>query len=270
MVTVVDALNFHRDYFSVDELADRGLSIGDEDTRTVVDLLADQVEFANVIVVSKTDLVAPPDLARVLEIIRGLNPSAEIILAEKGQVELRRILNTGRFDFERAAEAPGWLQTLRGAVHSEADEYGIGSFVYRRRIPFHPERLKALLESGELDAVYRSKGFVWIASRHNLAGAWSHAGVYFTVDPAGEWWAATPRADWPEDEADRRAIMADWQEPFGDRRQEVVFIGGPSMDQVSLEVALDECLLTPGELAEGPARWAKYHDALTPWIADDE
>lgn len=268
MVTVVDALNLQRDYFSSDELLDRGLATGDEDQRTVVDLLVDQMEFADVIVVSKCDLVGEPQLNRVVEIIRGLNPTAELILARNGEVPLSGILNTGRFDMEKAARAPGWLKTLRGEVHSEADEYGIHSFVYRRRKPFHPARLRELLESGRMDSIFRSKGFAWIASRNDHAAAWSHAGVYFTLDPAGEWWAATPEAEWPDNPGDLAAIRSEWQEPHGDRRQEIVFIGGASLDRVTLESALDGCLLSPGEMEQGPAAWKRYRDALTPWTRD--
>jgi len=270
MVTVVDALNFSRDYFSSDELSDRGMAVGEDDTRTVVDLLVDQIEFANVIVVSKTDMVNEVMLNRVLEVVRGLNPDAEIVLGSNGAVDLKKILNTGRFDFEKAAQAPGWLKALRGEVHSEADEYGISSFVYRRRRPFHPARLKELLESGELDSVHRSKGFAWIATRHRYAAAWSHAGVFFSLDPAGTWWAETPRVEWPAEVEERQSVQDAWQEPYGDRRQEIVFIGGAGMDREALEESLDECLLTPGEMEDGPRRWAKYEDELTPWTGDPE
>jgi G3E family GTPase len=265
MVTVVDALNFSRDYFSMDELADRGMSLGDDDTRTVVDLLVDQIEFADVIVISKADLVSETVLNRVLEIVKGLNPGADVVLGRNGEIDLKRILNTGRFDFEKASRAPGWLKALRGEIHSEVDEYGISNFVYRRRLPFHPGRLAELLQSGRLDSIHRSKGFVWVASRHDMAGAWSHAGMFFSLDPAGTWWAATPKSEWPDHEEVQAAIDEAWQEPWGDRRQEVVFIGGPAMDRDELEEALDECLLTPGEMAEGPDRWARYADALTVW-----
>jgi G3E family GTPase len=270
MVTVVDALNFSRDFNSNDELGDRGLALGEDDTRTVVDLLVDQIEFADVIVVTKIDLVNKAVLDRVLEIIRGLNGEAHIVLAEGGRVDLAHILNTKRFDFARASNAPGWLKTMRGEEHSEADEYGITSFVYRRRRPFHPGRLHELLASGIFDDVHRSKGFIWLATRNDYAGMWSHAGVFFRLDPAGKWWAAASSEELPDDPAEVERMKELMIEPHGDRRQEVVFIGGPGVDRDELEEALDEALLTDGEFAAGPSHWASLDDPFSPWMIVSE
>jgi G3E family GTPase len=270
MVTVVDALNFSRDFNSNDELGDRGLALGEDDTRTVVDLLVDQIEFADVIVVTKIDLVNKAVLDRVLEIIRGLNGEAHIVLAEGGRVDLAHILNTKRFDFARASNAPGWLKTMRGEEHSEADEYGITSFVYRRRRPFHPGRLHELLASGIFDDVHRSKGFIWLATRNDYAGMWSHAGVFFRLDPAGKWWAAASSEELPDDPAEVERMKELMIEPHGDRRQEVVFIGGPGVDRDELEEALDEALLTDGEFAAGPSHWASLDDPFSPWMIASE
>ena len=267
MVTVVDAVNFLRDFASADDLIARGVALGDEDQRTIVNLLVDQIEFADVVVISKCDVAAPAQIDEVERKVRGLNPSARVVRAAKGKVPLAEVLNTGRFDFDRAAAAPGWLAGLRGEVHSEADEYGVHSFVYARRRPFHPGRLYKLLESGLFEDVYRSKGFLWLASRNMYAGMWSHAGIYFQLDPAGRWWADVPRAEWPDEEDERRQILRSMEEPWGDRRQEIVFIGGQEMLRAELEEELDRCLLTDAEMARGPKGWAHFKDLFAAWEA---
>ncbi len=263
MVTVVDAFNFLRDYGSSDALADRGESLGEEDTRAVVDLLIEQVEFCDVLVVNKADLVSPAERERLLAILRRLNPRARIELAEFGRVPLERVLGTGLFDFEQAAAAPGWLKELRGEHVPETEAYGIASFVYRARRPFHPQRFWALVNE-EWPGVVRSKGFFWLASRPRHAGSWSQAGGACRHGAAGWWWAAVPRAQWPQDAESRAIIEAHWIDGVGDARQELVLIG-MGMDEAALRARLDRCLLTPDEMAAGPRAWVRYEDPFPSW-----
>jgi G3E family GTPase len=257
MVTVVDAANFMDEYEAADDLAERGLELGDEDDRTVVDLLVDQVEFADVILVNKTDLVDRDDLERLEAVLSHLNPDAAMLRVEFGRVPMDQILNTGLFDFEKAATAPGWLKEARGEHVPETEEYGIGSFVYRARRPFHPERLWRLVN--DWPRVIRSKGFFWIATRTPIAFLWSQAGGASRVEPAGTWWAATPKKYWPEFEEELEEIRDNWEEPFGDRRQELVFIG-QDMDREGITAALDACLLDDHEVDLGPTAWSGFHD----------
>lgn len=263
MVTVVDAFNFARDFAEADFLRDRGQTAGPEDERTVVDLLVDQAEFADVIVLNKTDLVQADELARVEGTLRALNPSAEIVRTSFGKAPLDRIFDTRRFSFERASQAAGWLKELRGEHVPESEQYGIGSFVYRSRLPFHPERLWALFH-GEWQGVVRSKGWFWLASRMDLVGAWSQAGGMCRHGANGYWWAAAEPDAWPDDKALRARIRAEWREPFGDRRQELVFIG-IGLDEAAVRARLDDCLLTAAEMATGPLAWANLPDPFPAW-----
>ncbi len=263
LATVVDAAGFLGDYESVDDLRQRGLAIGDDDERSVVDLLVDQIEFCNVLVLNKADQVRPEELARLSAILAHLNPEARIIPTTFGRVPLEQLLNTGLFDFERAALAPGWLKELRGEHIPETEEYGISSFVYRARRPFHPQRFWGCLQS-DWGGVLRSKGLFWLASRPALVGIWSHAGGLGRSEPGGLWWAVAPGAAWPDEPEERKAIQELWQEPWGDRRQELVLIG-IDMDQALLTAMLDACLLSDAELAQGETAWANYPDPFGAW-----
>lgn len=263
LVTVVDAFNFLRDYASSDLLESRGESLGEEDERTVVDLLIEQIEFCDVLVVNKLDLIEPAERDRLLAILRSLNPSARLELASFGAVPLERVLQTGLFDFDKAAQAPGWLQELRGEHNPETEEYGISSFVYHARRPFHPERFFALVE-GEWPGVIRSKGYFWLASHPAHAGTWSQAGAVARHGVAGRWWAAVSPEQWPEDEETVALIKEKWHEAVGDARQELVLIG-MDMDEAALRARLDACLLTDSELAAGPAAWTRLHNPFSDW-----
>ena len=267
MVTVVDAFGFLRDYGSPDSLADRGESLGDGDTRTVVDLLVEQVEFCDVIVVNKIDLVNTDARERLLAILRRLNPRARIELAAFGRVPLDRVLCTGLFDFAQAEAAPGWLQELRGTHTPETQAYGIASFVYRARRPFHPRRFWELAQA-EWPGVLRSKGFFWLASRPAWVGEWSQAGGACRHGPAGHWWAAVPPSQWPGDPAAVAAIRERWDEDVGDARQELVLIG-IGMDEAALRGRLDDCLLTGEEMRAGPMAWQCFEDPFPPWSGHD-
>jgi G3E family GTPase len=263
MVTVVDAFNFLRDYGSPDSLGQRGQSLGDEDTRTVVDLLIEQVEFCDVLVVNKADLVTAEERERLMAILRSLNPRARIETSEFGRVALDRVLDTGLFDFEQAERAPGWLAELRGEHPPESDTYGIRSFVYRARLPFHPQRFWDLVQS-EWEGVVRSKGFFWLASRATRAGSWSQAGGACRYGVAGLWWGAVPSEHWPADEEALETIRKNWDPATGDARQELVLIG-IGMDEAGLRARLDACLLTESEMRHGASWWTNFPDPFPSW-----
>ncbi len=264
MVTVVDGVNFLREFRSSDRLQGRGLAVGPEDERSVADLLADQVEFADVIVISKGDLLQDGELAEVRDAVAALNPSAEIVVAERGRVELEKVLNTGRFDMEKAQGSAGWIQELAKTHTPETEEYGIGSFVFRARRPFHPGRFWEFLHT-EWPGLLRSKGFFWMASRHDIVGSWSQAGGTAEFRPVGFWWAAAPKHRWPEDEGAVAQILANWERPNGDRRQELVFIG-QKLPQAEIREALSVCLLTDEEMAVGPEGWREFADPFPAWL----
>lgn len=263
MVTVVDAFNFLRDYSSQDSIQSRGESLGEEDARTVVDLLIEQIEFCDVLVLNKIDLISEPERERLMAILNSLNPRARIETAEFGKVPLERVLNTGLFDFEEASRAPGWLQELRGTHTPETEEYGIGNFVYRARRPFHPHRFLELVES-EWPGVVRSKGFFWLANFPTLAGSWSQAGAVARYHVAGYWWASMPPERWPEDPEAVALIKEKWDERVGDARQELVLIG-MDMDEAALRARFDACLLSDEEMASGPSTWTTWTNPFSDW-----
>ena len=267
LVTVVDAVSFPSDLHSADALAERGESLGAEDQRNLAELLVDQVEFADVVIVNKADLVSSDERRRLKHALRQLNRTAEILEASYCQVPLSKVLDTGRFDFARAAQAPGWLKTLRGEESSESDEYGVTSFVYRARRPFHPERFYAAMQWDWPGNLLRSKGWFWLATRHDLAGSWSQAGGLVRHGAAGWWWDAAAAEDWPEDPVQRARIEAAFDGPYGDRRQELVFIG-QHLDESAMRARLDACLLNDAELALGPAGWRALHDPFPEWLQD--
>ena len=269
LVTVVDALNLLNDYNSEDFLAQRGEVASDDDERTLATLLADQIEFADVIVVSKTDLVDIATLSEVIGVIKALNPVAEIICAEGGRVPLRQLLGTGRFDLERASEMAGWARELAGIHTPETQEYGIDSCVVRARAPLHPQRFDAFLDQA-FTGLLRAKGYAWLASRPQWALAYSRAGKIATVEPVGHWWASKPAASWDNlDAEERAAITAEWEEPYGDRLNEVVFIGDAIAIQ-AVRAAFLACVLTPAELALGQSEWAGFADPFPAWQLDED
>lgn len=263
MVTVVDAYNFLRDYSSHDRLQDRDEFLGDEDERTVVDLLIEQIEFCDVLVLNKVDLINAQERERLMAILHKLNPRARVEVAEFGRVPLERVLDTGLFDFQEASKAPGWLQELRGTHTPETEEYGIHSFVYRARRPFHPQRFYSFLQS-EWPGVVRSKGFYWLANRPTLAGSWSQAGAMVRHGPAGLWWAAVPPERWPTDPETVGLIRSKWDERVGDARQELVLIG-MDMDEGALHARFNDCLLTDAEMTLGPDAWQQWSMPFSGW-----
>ncbi|MEZ4637370.1 MAG: GTP-binding protein [Caldilineaceae bacterium] len=267
MVTVVDAFNFLNEVQSADALLDRNMAATPEDERSIADLLVDQVEFADVIVLNKTDLVDDATLAQVEGVVRALNPRTHLLHTRHGAVSPAEILNTGRFDFEQAGAIIGWLQLPRDVVESEADEYGVTSFVYRAERPFHPARLLDFIESDDgLDAVLRSKGFFWLATRPDDVGYWSQAGKQMVVEYAGSWSG--------DDEVEETAILAQLNgngQPHAvladaptkeAPHQELVFIG-VDLNVTHLRAVLDACLLTDDELISG--EWGAYEDDFPEW-----
>ena len=250
MVTVVDSYNFMKDFSSPEYLTDRNLTDIEGDDRTIVNLLTDQVEFANVILLNKTDLVSEPDLRNLYDIIHKLNPEARIIPSNHSKVNLRDVINTGLFDFDKAESSAGWIKELENEHVPETEEYGIGSFVYRRKKPFHPERFLDYVKTKFPSNIIRSKGLFWIASRSDQALVWSTAGGSVKTDPAGVWWASMPfteRINYSAFVNNQQHIESDWGVDFGDRKIELVFIG-QNLDVKSIVQDLDNCLLDDFEI----------------------
>lgn len=268
MVTVVDGLNFLQDYQAAESLDSRGETLGESDERSITDLLIEQVEFADVILISKIDLISSDERQELIAILQRLNAQAEIIPMVMGAVALNKILDTGRFDFERAAQAPGWLQELRGEHVPETEEYGIASSAYRARRPFHPQRFFDFIErpwtNGKL---LRSKGFFWLASKFQEAGSWSQAGGLMRYGFAGRWWRFVPRDQWPQDPQAKAEILQKWLPDTGDCRQELVFIG-QHIDFARLTAELDACLLNDAEMALGEASWKLLSDPFGDWYEE--
>ena len=265
MVTVVDAVNFIKDYEEAKYLQETGESLGEDDERSVADLLVDQIEFADVILISKTDLVEDKDINKLKAIIKTLNTQAEIIPIKEGNVEIDKVLNTGLFDFDKAKESPGWLKEMRGEHIPETEEYGIGSFSYTARRPFFPDKFYKFLHSTEqYGKLIRSKGFFWLGSRLEYAGQWSQAGGIARYGYAGLFWRSVPKENWPTDEQALATIKENWIEPFGDMRQELVFIG-QGLDEAAMKKALDECLVSEDDMLKGAEFWTDLDDPFPPW-----
>lgn len=261
MVTVVDAKSFVHEYKKAEELRERQMALGEDDDRNIADLLVDQVEFANILVLNKIDLVTEEEASRLEAILRHLNPDATFVRCEHGKVPLDAIFETGLFDFDKVSESPAWLKELNGEHIPETEEYGISSFVYRADHPFHPERFRKTMADDRLwSKVVRAKGFFWLASRPALIYEWAQAGGSCSYTVSGLWLASQPQELWPvESEAEREEILEEWHPRYGDRRQELVFIG-IHMDSDAITKALDACLLTDEELAEGEEAWLDYND----------
>ncbi len=268
MVTVVDAVNLLKDYSSRDFLRDRGETLGEEDDRTLVDLLVDQIEFADVVILNKVADAGPEQTDAARKIIRSLNADAKIIETNYSDVPADAIMDTGLFYFEDAQEHPMWAKELYGfAKHvPETEEYGVASYVYRARRPFIPEKVKSVLE-GDMPGVLRAKGHFWIATRPDWLAEFSLAGVLSSVEPMGTWWSSVPKERWPDDIRVQRNIKDNWQEPWGERRQEIVFIGS-GIDWPALKASLDAALLPESEAA-GPDTLPDLPDPFPVWHRDE-
>jgi len=257
MVSVIDAYSFLKDYANADAQQAKGVVTANHEKRQLSELLKDQITFANVIVLNKTDLVSKEEKQRVLAIIKQINPKAEVIESQFGNVPLHRILNTGKYDVEEARKFPGWLHNFDRPA-SEEEEYNIRSFVFEARQPFHPHRLFEFFSSS-LEGVVRAKGIFWIASQPDCMARWSFAGTKGQTERLGTWFAATPKEHWPKDEFIVQRALDRWAGEYGDRRQELVFIG-VDMKEQEIRDKLSRCLLQAGEIEQGMEVWKKYDD----------
>ena len=265
LVTVVDAVNFLKDYDEAKYLKESGESLGEDDERSVADLLVDQVEFADIILISKTDLVEASEVSRLKAILKTLNTHAQIIPISLGKIDIDKVINTNLFDFERAEKAPGWLKEMQGEHVPETEEYGISSFSYVARRPFYPEKIHNLLhDTKRFGKLIRSKGYFWLGTRPEFVGQWNQAGGIARYGFAGRFWKSVPKKDWPEDEESLDIINKQWVEPFGDMRQELVFIG-QNLDKKGMTEALDDCLLTDEDILKGKAHWVTFNDPFPAW-----
>ncbi|MGW8425202.1 GTP-binding protein [Peribacillus simplex] len=257
MVTVLDANRFWHDYASGETLLDRKQAVDENDEREIADLLIDQIEFANVIVLNKVDLVSSTNVQELKSVLQKFNPEARIIESEYSRVPLTQVLNTGLFDFETSSQGAGWLKELNEEHVPETEEYGIASFVYRRDKPFHPERLMNWIHNWPVEVV-RSKGFLWLATRNDISGLLSQAGPSLTIQAAGNWIGSYPEEERMQILKDEPELLDRWDETFGDRLTELVMIG-IDMSQKEIEKTLDECLLTEAEMNQD---WSEFKDPL--------
>ena len=265
MVTVVDAVNFLKDYDEAKYLQESGESLGEDDERSVADLLIDQIEFADVLLISKTDLVKKSDIDRLIAILKTLNTNARILPISQGKVSVNEVLSTGLFNFERAQQAPGWLKEMQGEHVPETEEYGISSFSYLARRPFDPERFfKFLHDTEKFGKLIRSKGYFWLCTRPTYAWEWNQAGGIAHYGFAGTFWKSVPQKNWPTDEGSLDAINKNWEGPFGDMRQELVFIG-QKLDKKSMTEALNDCLLSEEDVLKGKEHWVTLDDPFPAW-----
>lgn len=268
LVTVLDASTLLADLSGTANVQDRELAFDDEDDRSIAELLIEQIEFADVLILNKTDLVSTERADELEALLARLNPRAKLLRSERGRVPKGEVLKTHRFDREGTDDGAGWLFELSGEFHDENGGFGVSSFTYLERRPFHPERFEALIEDFKVRGLVRAKGYVWVASRHNEIGIWSLAGRTSLLTYGGLWFAATPLREWPKDERERLEIMQDWMAPFGDRRQEIAFIG-LKMSEADIRERLQACLLTPDEMDGAPESWSSLRDPLPDWHTDD-
>lgn len=269
LVTVVDGYNFFNDFNSKEFLKDREQELGEDDERSITNLLVDQIEFADVIVLNKTDKLKKDEVEKIKAIISKLNADAKVIETSYSQVDFKEIINTKMFDMEKAAEAPGWLKELRGEHTPETEEYGISSFVYRARRPFHPKRFKDILQSPVINGVIRSKGYFWLATRNEFALMFNIAGKILEYTIAGYWYGTLSEEEIKENEEMWEQLQDVWVEPYGDRRQEIVFIGN-NYDKQLLTQALDDALLTDEEMKLGIEEWKNFEDPFPKWEISQE
>jgi G3E family GTPase len=265
MVTVVDTINLTEDFNSTDFIADRGESLGEEDERSLVDLLTDQIEFADVIVLNKVTDAGPERVERARQIVKALNPDAKLIETDYSEVESREIFDTGLFDFDKAQEHPLWAKELYGFANHvpETEEYGISSFVYHERQPFDPAKIRKVLMEG-FPGVIRAKGHFWIATQPDWAVEFSLAGVKSSIVPLGRWWASVPFERMPTHPEAQAEIARNWAEPWGDRRQEIVFIG-TDLDREAICAKLNSALVEAWDYT--PETWSKLPDPFPKWGA---
>ena len=264
MVTVVDAMNLLADYSSSDLLSARGETAGEGDDRSLVSLLVEQIEFADVVIVNKASDVSPEHLAMVKKVVASLNADAKIIEADHSKVELDDVIGTGLYDEEQAEQHPLWLKELYdfSSHRPETEEYGVESFVYRAKRPFDPAKFYDFLIGENLDRIIRAKGHFWLATRPEFLAELAIAGTQKSVSRMGRWWAAVPKNRWPDDGTFEEFVMKHWDHTWGDRRQEMVFIG-IGLDQAKITAALDACLIDADSFT--PEAWEGMHDPFPAW-----
>ena len=270
MVTVVDAETFLDDFQCVDELRDRGIGVDDDDSRDIARLLTDQIEFADVVLLNKTDLVSDEEAGQMLALLKKLNPNARVLAIRNGQVSPEEILNTNRFGIEQA-ESDSSEAFLAEGEDATGDEYGLFRFHYHARRPFHPQRFWDFwMDSEQAPHILRSEGYFWLATRNHMSGFWSQTGQVLSADPAGPWWADTPREDWPTDDPQLIAeLEAFFDDLWGDRRQELIIISH-ELNHAAVSEALNACLLTDHEMTKGPAEWSRFADPFGSWDIDGD
>ena len=279
MVTVVDAFNFIDQYQSDEmEIQERKTRLQTHDQTSVVQLMIDQLEFANVILVNKSDMVSADQLGKIHQMIRAINADAKMIDINYGCVDLSEIMNTRSFDFDKAQEYPTWVQEIEkegvqgqseqsaehnhGLIHSHSHEFGLTTFVYRARRPFIPTRILDFMET-PIPGLIRAKGYFWLCTRMDHAGNFQLAGKLKEYDAAGKWYSTVPESEWTPDM--REFIEKEWEEPFGDRRQEIVFIGSDDeINQEDIVARLNRCLATDQELEQD---YSKFPDPFPTWGA---
>ncbi len=269
LVTVVDASTFLADITGTASVHDRDLAFDDEDDRSIAELLIEQIEFADVLILNKMDLVSTERADELEALLARLNPRAKILRTERGRVPKGEVVKTHRFDRDETDDGAGWLFELSGEFRENEGGFGVSSFTFLERRPFHPERFEALIEDFAVRGLVRAKGYVWVASRHNEIGIWSLAGRTSLLTYGGLWYAATPLREWPKDERERLEIMQDWTAPFGDRRQEIAFIG-LKMSEDEIRSRLEACLVTSLEMVGAPDAWTTLRDPLPDWHTDTE
>lgn len=261
MVTVVNAETLLNNYSSDLFLKDLGETLGEEDERSLVNLLVDQMEFANVIVINKSSTVSKDELSQVIAVVKGLNPEAEIVTTDFSKIDLNKILNTKLFDYEKASKSPRWIKELNGEHLPEIEEYGISSICFQARLPFHPQRFYDFLES-DWGPVIRAKGYFWLATRNDWVGQISQAGMAVQHEAVGLWWDACPKDE--IDEETLNEMKKDWDPLWGDRKQEMVFIG-INIDKKSITERLNKCLLSEDEMSIGIEEWKALPDPFPEW-----
>ncbi|MEM8712319.1 MAG: GTP-binding protein [Planctomycetota bacterium] len=269
MVTVIDASRLLEELGSEEDIVDRGWTDDEADRRPVAQLMIEQIEFATVLIINKTDLVSANGLRRAKALVHDLNPSAEIITSEYGKVPLRRVLETRGFDLEIAQAGSGWVKALSEEHTPESEAFGFGSFVFRARMPFHPERLMSFLQSPLMGAVLRAKGFIWVAPKPRMRMLLQTAGKQASLYAVSTWWALIPQEQWPVDGEARRHIDSVWDREFGDMRQELVLIG-VELPEIKLRRALEAALLTQDEFERGEPFWSQLEDPLPYWVPEPE
>ena len=265
MVTVIDGFNFYKDYMEAVDLKDRQMELGPEDERTITELLISQIEFANVLILNKIDLITLEEKTLLKGILNKLNPKAKIIEANKSQVDVNELLNTNKFNFEEAMNNPGWMMELRGQETKETEEFGISSFVFKEHRPFHPVRLWNFFTSMPPEII-RSKGFFWVATNPFIVGLWSQAGRTSLIEASGHWLASMDVSDWEVDEDELETVKMTWYKEYGDRIQEIVFIGQKLLNtelRFEIEKSLKLALLTESELLLGKDYWLSNFQSST-------